>query len=153
MYIDSIIKNLKQKLNCLSYRVTTLENSSSTLVSSEWIDYSNTSVITGFSSYTTKNIKYKIIDSNSIHIIAQIEGPSNGTQNATFTLPFNTSTTSPTLFPIIHLVSNGQNFVGRGIVTPNTNLVTCSIYTNPGFVSPSQNGTKGIRASFLYMIN
>ena len=52
-----------------------------------WTDYSATSVITGWASYTTKEIKYKKIVGGLVFVKFRIAGESD-TTNANFTLPF-----------------------------------------------------------------
>ena len=52
-----------------------------------WTDYSGTSAITGWTSYTTKEIFYKKIIGNLVFVKFRIAGESD-TTNANFTLPF-----------------------------------------------------------------
>lgn len=76
-------------LTTLSGAVTTLSGNVATLsgyVTNAWIDYTATSTVTGWSSFTSKIIKYKKVGI-VVHVVFYLSGTSNDTV-AKFSLPF-----------------------------------------------------------------
>ena len=119
------------------------------LTKNAWVDYSATSTVTGWASFTTKNIYYKIVD-DMIHVIYNIEGTSNAT-TVSFTYGPNNATLS---FVVVsnYGVSNGstQTTAGRIIVTSGSNSV--SINTNGANGAWANTGTKTVSGSFTVKI-
>lgn len=76
----------------------------SKVAKTNWIDYSATSTIVGWSSYTTKKLQYKLIDSNLMVVQFNIEGTGSGT-STTFTLPYSASTWARQYF-VYHSLNN-----------------------------------------------
>ena len=89
----------------------------------DWIDISNTSTIVGFSSFTTKIIYYKVLDSKTLIVKVNLQGTSNAT-TLTFTIPFTSANTVQNLMAAA-VVNNGITSVIPSFIgcQPNTNLV------------------------------
>lgn len=82
-----------------------------------WTDYSSTSTVTGWSSFTTKDIRYTV-HGKTIYILWLIQGTSNAT-TASFTFPYT--------------AVNSANFYGfnTGIASDNGGaFVGCQNYVN-----------------------
>jgi hypothetical protein len=75
-------------------------------------DYSGTSSITGWASYTTKIIQYKKVG-KTVHVYFDIRGTSNST-STTFTVPFNSNSALGTVPGIAGALDNGT-----GVSTPS----------------------------------
>lgn len=82
-------------------------------VSSEIVDYSDASTISGFSSFTTKEIRYRT-SGKRVDVWFNLEGVSNSNA-VSFTLPFNNNTTDSMIMDfIIYAVDNSVSSIGRG---------------------------------------
>lgn len=89
------------------------------LADTAWIDYSATSTITGWASFTLKQLKYKIVG-NMMFVNYALYGISNA-NTTSFTLPNNAivQTENPN-----RSQNNGVWYHGFGIILPASNLVT-----------------------------
>ena len=88
------------------------------LYDSGWIDYSTTSTIVGWSSFTTKVLKYRIIG-KQMFVIFNLSGTSNAI-STTFTIPFN----SLSYFEIAgRYTDNGVGTAGYVRATNNSNSI------------------------------
>jgi len=89
-----------------------------------WADYSATSTIVGWSSFSTKAIYTKKIG-KMVFVTFVLSGTSNAT-NATFTVPYTSSNTIVTFFSTSHLIDNGSpvNTGANGTLSNNTATVT-----------------------------
>jgi hypothetical protein len=114
-----------------------------------WVDYSATSTIVGWSSFTTKVILYKIVD-DMMFVIYNISGTSNAT-TVSFTYSPNNSTQTIVIVSN-YGVNNGsaQTTAGRIVVTSGTNSV--SINTNGANGAWIASGTKTVSGSFTIKI-
>lgn len=83
---------------------------------SSWVDYSSTSTINGFSSYTTKKIQYKKLDNNTLIVQYQIEGTGTNSTHS-FTIPFSSSSWGTQYF-IGHTLNNGTTQAAGSITLP-----------------------------------
>ena len=88
-----------------------------------WVDYSATSTIVGFASFTTKQIYYKRIDTNLIQVKGHLSGTSNGPL-LNFTIPF-TSANNIQNIGISGIINNNGVQAGPGfsVCSPNSNVV------------------------------
>ena len=84
------------------------------VTSVEWTDYSGTSTVWGWSSYTTKHIHYKKIG-KLVFVAFYIDGTSDDVI-ATFTVPFTATTSSTAFYAGINVFDNGAAVAGLGIV-------------------------------------
>lgn len=119
------------------------------LYDSGWIDYSATSTIVGWSSFTTKQIRYKIIG-KQMFVQCNIDGISNSI-NASFTIPNN----SINISEVVTVNRNSNNGVasstfGMTRVLINQNIVT-SFINNAGGTWTSS-GSKFIECQFFIEI-
>jgi len=88
-----------------------------------WVDYSTTSTIVGFSSFTSKVILYKVIDSKLLVVKGLLVGTSNSTL-LTFTIPF-TSANNVQNIGVAAITNNGAGQANLGFITcaSNSNVV------------------------------
>jgi len=112
----------------------------------DWVDYSATSTIVGWSSFTTKQIRYRVIG-KQVFVQFLLNGTSNET-TSTFTLPSN-SVNSNYFFG--YSINNGA-VIGSGLVNTNqiSNIVNCYSSATAGAWTAS--GTKLIVGEFFYEI-
>lgn len=112
-----------------------------------WTDYSGTSTITGWSSYTQKQLHYKTIG-NNVFVVFQLTGTSNST-NTSFTLPFS-RTGAPTNLniPILAKNNGSQISTALGFLVASTNTV--NFYIDMDGNGWTGSGTKDIRGFFVY---
>lgn len=111
----------------------------------DWTDYSATSTIVGWSSFTTKTIRYKIIG-KQMFISIQLSGTSNSASTS-FTLPQqnkNTYVDAPN-----YSVNNGISVVSYFDVAINSSTVTC---LNGFSTTWTASGTKQVFGQFFIEI-
>lgn len=110
-----------------------------------WVDYSATSTIVGWSSFTTKIIKYRVID-KQLFCLFYLEGTSNSV-NTTFTLPNNSLTYNELAG---RYANNGAVTAGYIRITNASNVMTflSSIIS----LTWTASGTKSISGQFFYDI-
>lgn len=106
------LSSVRTKLNSVITEINLLDPT-------DWIDYSATSTIVGWSSFTTKIIKYKIIG-KQVFVIFSLDGTSNNTA-ATFTLPNNALTGNELAG---RFVNNGALTAGYTRINTNSNIIT-----------------------------
>lgn len=121
------MSSVRSKLNNVITEVNLLDPT-------DWIDYSATSTIVGWSSFITKSIRYRVIG-KMVFVYFVLNGTSNNT-STTFTLPFNSVNTQG--LNIIYAINNGT-FVTQtsfAYTTLNSNVLTLSqnnqIWTSSG---------------------
>lgn len=78
-------------------------------------DYSSTSTITGWTSFTTKHIFYKLVG-KTMTIYFFLSGTSNAT-TASFTVPTNANSSVDNAFTAILISNNGSTPTGPGVAT------------------------------------
>ena len=105
-----------------------------------WVDYSETSTIVGFSSFTTKQIYCKKISDNVIWVKGSISGTSNSSL-FNFTIPF-TSANNLTNAGIAGITNGGANqgAVALSSCTSNSNVV--NIYRDNAGTAFTTSGVK-----------
>lgn len=89
-----------------------------------WTDYSGTSTITGFSSYTTQGIQYCIIGKTMI-VQFDIRGAGNGSTTS-FTLPNNASSWGTQVFTVHTLNNNTTQSISYAEIAASSNQVSFS---------------------------
>lgn len=109
-----------------------------------WVDYSATSTIVGWSSYTTKIIKYRIIGKQMFFIVS-ISGTSNSTTSS-FTLPTNNMNQIVTSY--CYAINNGTVVNGQASISSNSNLTSFTQNFSPWLSS----GTKSVYSQFFIEI-
>ena len=113
-----------------------------------WVDYSATSTIVGWSSFTIKNIRYYVVG-KIITVFYQFTGTSNST-TTTFTLPFANAGTN-VFYPNAY-TNNGVSGVtpGRTRFLTGDSFATMAIdWANVNF---SAIGTKTCAGTIIYEI-
>jgi len=116
----------------------------------DWIDYSGSSTVVGWSSTTSKIIRYRIIG-KQMFVVFNIGGTSNST-TTTFTLPYTSSVINGALVATGFNINNGVTLTtpGRCVVIPNSNIAILSIDTSGNLFTGS--GTKQIHSQFFIEI-
>jgi hypothetical protein len=110
-----------------------------------WTDYSATSTIVGWSSYTTKSIYYKDIGKTRF-VTFTLYGTSNST-SATFTLPSASSNTVSTNNGIRVIDNGAEGAIGLIGLPANSSTVTCY----KSLLSPwTGSGDKLVAGQFFY---
>ena len=119
-------------------------------IDSGWIDYSNTSTIVGWSSYTDKVIKYKIIG-KTMFVIGVISGTSNSATTS-FTIPNNAAVSISTNTSVC--INSGGISIGYGGATSGSNVIAFLFFPALNTVSSSwtNSGTKQINFNFIIEI-
>ncbi len=133
--------------------VTTLSTSGD-IYTAVFTDYTASSTVTGWASFTNEHIYYKKLG-KLVFVEFYIKGTSNAT-TASFTLPFSASNAQASLYPGAPLFSTQDNSVdqttpGRAYMAPNTATVTLGKDCSDAGVSGWTNtGTKVAAGSFFY---
>lgn len=123
-----------------------------TYIDGTWVDYSATSTITGWSSFTFKVLSYRKTG-NLMEVAFYIGGASNSTA-ISFTMPTNSSAISPVAYGGV--CANSQDN-GTFLTTPSLiimgqggNTITC--YTNMFNGGWTASGDKAVTGFFIYPI-
>jgi hypothetical protein len=117
-------------------------------INTPWIDFSEQSTIVGWSVYTVKIIRYKVVG-NSVFVHFVIQGTSNST-STTFTLPFTPKTGISVVTNICGAVNSSANNIAWTTLTSGSNTVSFLLGT--GATIWTNTGTKGIQGQFFYEI-
>ena len=90
-----------------------------------WIDYSATSIIVGFSSFTSKSVRYRI-DGNTVYFQVSLAGVSN-TTSLTFSMPFAMKSGIANIVVPCRIENNSAVSASPGIarLTAGANVITC----------------------------
>lgn len=138
------LSSVRTKLNDVITNVNLLDPT-------DWVDYSATSTIVGWSSFTTKQISYRIIG-KQVFVLFNFGGISNST-TASFSLPNNNNSTFVSQSLSVPITDNGvlSNVPGRIIIGLSTNNVVINKdRTGNAFTS---SGTKSVAGQFFYFID
>lgn len=109
----------------------------------QWIDYSSTTTVTGFSGTPTKNVRYKISD-GIMHIDYYFTGTSNAT-SFSFTIPYASATGFTTYF-VAQAANNGSYATEAFAEVPNGST-TIGLYVGNPLNNWTASGTKTARGS------
>ena len=136
------LSSVRTKLNSVITEINLLDPT-------DWIDYSATSTIVGWSSFTAgyKTIRYKVIG-KIVFVEYAIDGTSNSTSTS-FTLPFNAVNISR-IIGFSYCVNNGIIVGGYYFMTQNSNIVNGSTGLSAG--SWNAAGTKTFTGQLFYEI-
>lgn len=113
-----------------------------------WTDYSSTSTVVGWSSFSNKQIAYSVIG-NTVFVRFFIGGTSNST-SATFTLPFATTTLITTGVNSLTYASDNGGAAGVGIMDTPSGTATFVGYKNVAENAWTASGIKVIIGQFFY---
>lgn len=128
-------------------RITAAANGTSGISESAWTDYSATSTIVGWSSYTTKQIYYKDIGKTRF-VYFYLDGTSNST-SATFTLPSASHNSIQTEASIRCADSGTQQ--ANGVLWLPANSSTVTMYKST-LGAWTNSGTKTCVGQFTYQL-
>jgi hypothetical protein len=120
-------------------------------INTPWIDFSEQSTIVGWSSYTRKFFKYKMVG-NIVYVYMNISGTSNST-SLNFSLPFIIKGVFGHTYS--YLADNGAfQFGFLAPVTAPTNILNAYRFTafNTATLTFTASGIKEISCQFFYEI-
>jgi hypothetical protein len=113
-----------------------------------WIDYSDYSTITGWSSTVTKIIRYKKAVTKTVTVVFEIVGTSNNTAT-TFTLPYAVSAAYPgSIDTLVKITDNATRAVGLCRLAASSATVTFYATLDAGLWTAS--GDKLVQGQFCY---
>lgn len=117
----------------------------------DWVDYTATSTVVGWSSFTEKLILYKKVG-KQIFVSFRFSGTSNST-SVTFTVPDNNNSTSIAYSLSVGVTNNGATSTTPGNVqtTLNSNVITVNRDRNN--TAWTNSGTKAAYGQFFYFID
>lgn len=115
----------------------------------DWTAYQETSTIVGWSSFTTKIIRYKKIG-NIVYVLFDLAGTSNSTA-ATFTLAVASASNGMSPGAALHITQdNGSQFTTPGRVVISVGTANVSTQANSAAGVFTNSGTKRITGQFWY---
>ena len=119
-------------------------------INTPWIDFSEQSTIVGWSVYTIKRIRYKVVG-NIVYIMYAIEGTSNSTSTS-FTLPIISKNAS--IVFMTYAADNGVAQIALGSSSGSVNSIIFQRYTaiNAATATWTASGSKQIVGQFFYEI-
>jgi hypothetical protein len=125
-------------------------------INTPWIDFSEQSTIVGWSSFTTKIIRYKVVG-KMVFCYINIVGTSNSA-TTNFTLPFAASSTygSVTSYNGGFVgIDNATGYHAYVTMTQSSNVISCGVWTtvSNSTATWTASGNKTIRGHFFYEIN
>lgn len=132
------MSSVRTKLNSVITEINLLDPT-------DWVDYSATSTIVGWSSFTFKNIRYRIIG-KQVFVRYHLEGTSNSI-STTFTVPFNNI--SMQNMANAYAGNNGALVNGALLINIGSNI--CQGVQN-GNTNWTATGSKWIQGQFFYEI-
>lgn len=112
------------------------------------VDYSATSSVAGWSSFTVKQIYYRRLG-HLVFVQFYIQGTSSG-PGATFTLPVNTAAAPSSITFWVRVADNGAYPGAPGIGTINASSGTVAIYKDQAAGSFTTSGLKEVSGEFFY---
>jgi hypothetical protein len=115
---------------------------------SAWTDYSASSTIVGWSSFTYKEIYTRKIGS-LLFVNFRLQGTSNAT-GATFTLPY--SADGLTYSSSAYIIDNGTAQANPGWVVSTAASATITVYKDMAGAAFTNSGTKAVRGQFFVHI-
>lgn len=142
---DSTGKILSAALNTVA-----VANGGTGVTTGVWVDYSGSSTIVGWSSFTTQIISYMVLLDGSIMVAFNLVGTSDAT-SVTFTLPETPLTALGTADLTIRAVNNGTAAVGFCRIAGGSTTVTCFPAITGGAWTAS--GSKQVSGMFVIPIN
>lgn len=133
------IERLKRQVE----RLSTLEDAPA-----PWTDYSATSTVTGWSSYTTKAISYSRVG-NLVYVAFFISGTSNSATTS-FTLP-HTSALGLTLYVSLGRAMDNGAYLDKGMMGLSNGAAVVNCYTAMAGTAFTASGSKVVAGEFWYV--
>lgn len=112
----------------------------------DWVDYSNNSLILGWSTILSKQIKYRYLNLDTVFVAFLIQGTSNATV-ANFTLPFTVQ--EPIYTPMGLTENNGNILTSPGQINSIGGLSLINLYKDLTQASWTASGTKAVAGQFI----
>lgn len=112
----------------------------------DWVDYSASSLILGWSTILSKQIKYRYLNLDTVFVSFLIQGTSNATV-ANFTLPFTIQ--EPVYTPLGLTENNGSILTSPGQISSIGGLSVVSLYKDLAQASWTNSGTKAVAGQFI----
>ncbi len=113
-----------------------------------WVDYSASSTVVGWSSFTTKQIYYKKIG-KMVFVTVDLRGTSNAT-NVSFTLPY-TNNIVP-VYAWVDTLDNGSGVSTSGKIYLAASSATVVVFKNPLGDAWTASGSKMAIGQFWYEV-
>jgi hypothetical protein len=132
------MSSVRTKLNSVITEINLLDPT-------DWVDYSATSTVVGWSVLTTKIIRYRVIG-KQVFVSVNLHGTSNNTAT-TFTLPFQNKNIE--ILTMAFAGNNGSAVIGAFDMIANSSTCTCYQNFSPVWTA---SGTKYIYGQFFYEI-
>lgn len=139
------IEELWAEIRTLKEKIVDLETKERYI--SPWVDYSGTSVVTGWASFTLKKIFYKNIE-KLVFVRFNIVGTSNSTA-ASFTFPLAHENAGYSLEIPIRAQDNGAAWIW-GVGQVGNNWSQINLYKDANGAGWTATGTKGTEGEFWY---
>lgn len=136
------------ELNYVAGVTSAIQTQLNALADPAWVDYSATSTVVGWVSFTTKKIFTKTYG-NLVHVMYQIAGTSNAA-TATFTLP-SASSASLDAIHICRVSNNGAATVAALALLPQAQN-TINFYSSSDTTAFTASGGKSVEGQFFYAI-
>jgi hypothetical protein len=113
-------------------------------------DYSGTSTVTGWGSFSTKSIYYRQIG-HIMHVVFSLAGTSNAT-SASFTVP-TASASNPGVYDVAFRAENNGSFgTAPGLLEMNSSSSTVNLYKDLTGATWTASGTKACSGEFYYFV-
>lgn len=112
----------------------------------DWVDYSASSIILGWGTILSKQIKYRYLNLNTVFVTFLIQGTSNTTV-ANFTLPFDIQ--EPIYTPLGLTEDNGSILTSPGQINSIGGLNVINLYKDLAQTSWTASGTKVVAGQFI----
>lgn len=134
------LSSVRTKLNSVITEINLLDPT-------DWVDYSATSTVVGWSSFTTKQIRYRVIG-KQVFVHYNLSGVSNST-STTFTLPNNSLYTER----VFGASTDNGTLIGAGIIVISANSNSIILGANQTAAGNwTSSGTKTTIGQFFYEI-
>lgn len=114
--------------------------------SDNWVDYSSTTTVTGWSSTTVKIVRYQMMH-RKVLVQFDIQGTSNS-GTTSFTLPFSIGASGVTTLGPFACIDLGGAQIGYGAISGSTVSFSRYVAVDDGG-SFTASGTKGVRGQFF----
>jgi hypothetical protein len=122
-----------------------IKSTSKIAIMTDWVDYSATSTVVGWSGFTTKSILYRKVG-NLVFVAYNLQGTSDAA-TASFTLPY---TASVSTYSWTMTVDNGTNPAAIGYCYMATS--TATIYRDGATTAFTSSGTKKAFGQFWFNV-
>jgi hypothetical protein len=116
-----------------------------------WIDYSSSVILVGWSSTSVKFIKY-LVEGKKVTIIFSFTGTSN-TNNITFSLPINAASSIPNTYGYAYGQNNSSGFSNPSVPFVISNSTVCTVLRDALGTAWTNSGIKKTEGTIIYEIN